>query len=107
MEGVKEGTSITHTKTWKVVLTGWVAPTQNNAGVVAVKQEVDWTAVEGDLSMGNSKALNAIICVVDAEVFKLISSCNVAKEAWEILETDYEEIQKRRPLPHTILKSRT
>ncbi|GAA0164080.1 hypothetical protein LIER_19799 [Lithospermum erythrorhizon] len=90
MEGVKEGTSITRppqldgtnypywkakmiaffrsidTKTWKAILTGWTAPTQNNTGVV-IKEETDWTTVESKLSL-DSKALNAIFCAVDAKV---------------------------------------
>ncbi|GAA0167549.1 hypothetical protein LIER_40401 [Lithospermum erythrorhizon] len=75
MEVVKEGTSITlpplfdgtNYPYWKVKMTAFL-----------------------------SKALNVIFCAVDVEVFKLISSCTVAKEAWEILEIAYEETQKVR-----------
>ncbi|GAA0154759.1 hypothetical protein LIER_12648 [Lithospermum erythrorhizon] len=121
MEGNQEGSSITRpsrldgtnypywkakmtaflrsvdTRTWRVVLTGWTAPMQNNAdGVAVVKEEQNWTNAEAELSWGNSKALNSIFCAVNPEVFKLISSCTVAKEAWEILQTAYEETQKVR-----------
>ena len=37
----------------------------------------------------NSRALNALFCGVTNEEFK-ISSIEVAKEAWTILETTYE-----------------
>ncbi|GAA0172066.1 hypothetical protein LIER_25965 [Lithospermum erythrorhizon] len=71
-------------RTWKAVLTGWTVPTQNNDElVVVVKEEANWTNDEAELSLGNNKALNAIFCVVDTEVFKLISSCTVAKKNME------------------------
>ena len=38
----------------------------------------------------NSRALNAFFCGVTNEEFKKISSTEVAKEAWTILETTYE-----------------
>ncbi|GMN48592.1 hypothetical protein TIFTF001_017776 [Ficus carica] len=38
----------------------------------------------------NSKALNAIFKAVDANQFKLISTCEAAKDAWKILETAYQ-----------------
>ena len=42
----------------------------------------------------NSKALNAIFCSVSPNEFHRISHITVAKEAWEILETTYEETKK-------------
>ena len=42
----------------------------------------------------NSKALNAIFCGVSTDKFHRISHITVAKEAWEILETTYEEAKK-------------
>ncbi|GAA0148467.1 hypothetical protein LIER_44086 [Lithospermum erythrorhizon] len=121
MEGAKEGSSISRpplldgtnypywkakmtgflrsidTKRWKTVLTGWTTPTQNNAeGVVVVKEEANWTNDEAELSLGINKALNSIFCAIDGKVFKLINSCIVAKEAWEILQIAYEGTQKVR-----------
>ncbi|XP_057444753.1 uncharacterized protein LOC130736999 [Lotus japonicus] len=40
--------------------------------------------------MGNSKALNAIFNGVDKNMFRLINTCTVAKEAWDILKTAHE-----------------
>ncbi|GAA0138380.1 hypothetical protein LIER_34927 [Lithospermum erythrorhizon] len=85
-----------NTKTWKSVLTGWTAPTVTDNGVTTVKKQSDWNIVEEELSLGNSKALNAIFCAVDPNIFKMISSCIVAKEAWEVLQTAYEGTQKVR-----------
>ncbi|GAA0146503.1 hypothetical protein LIER_06437 [Lithospermum erythrorhizon] len=79
MEGNQEEINA---RTWKVVLTRWKTPTRNNAeGVVVVNEEENWTNDEAELSLENNKALNAIFYAVDAEVFKLISACIVAKEA--------------------------
>ncbi|GAA0148490.1 hypothetical protein LIER_36731 [Lithospermum erythrorhizon] len=66
------------TKIRKAVLTRLTRPTQ--------------AAVEG----GGRVALNSIFNVVDPSVFKIISKCSVAKEAWEILETAYEGTAKVR-----------
>ncbi|CAM8904380.1 unnamed protein product [Rhodiola kirilowii] len=54
------------------------------------KLEALWTEVDDKASMGNSKAMNAIFSGVDENVMKLIINCEVAKEAWDILQTAYE-----------------
>ena len=73
------------TKTWKAVLTGWKAPEHANG---IVKMEVEWSPAEEELALGNHRALNAIFNGVDPSVFKMISTCVEAKEAWEILQTN-------------------
>ena len=45
---------------------------------------------EDRLANNNSKALNAIFNRVDANQFKLISTCEIAKDAWEILQMAHE-----------------
>src|ERR1044072_9485117 len=42
------------------------------------------------LPLANSKALNAIFNGVDKNMFRLINTCTVAKEAWDILKTAHE-----------------
>ena len=44
-----------------------------------------WTNVHRKDANGNSKAMNAIFSAVDANVFKLISNCEIAKDEWDIL----------------------
>ncbi|GAA0167282.1 hypothetical protein LIER_22250 [Lithospermum erythrorhizon] len=51
---------------------------------------------QDELALGNDKALNAIFNGVTPNVFKIISKCIVAKEAWEILQTAYEGTPKVR-----------
>ena len=58
----------------------------NEKGESVKKLEVKWTVEEDKLANYNSKALNSIFNVVDANQFKLISTCKIAKDAWEILE---------------------
>ncbi|KAA0047000.1 gag-pol polyprotein [Cucumis melo var. makuwa] len=58
------------------------------------KPEVDWTDAEEQASVGNARALNAIFNGVDLNVFKLINSCCIAKDAWRIFEVAYEGTSK-------------
>ena len=51
---------------------------------------MDWEEVTINAENFNSRALNALFCEVTSEEFKKISSTEVAKEAWTILETTYE-----------------
>ena len=66
---------------WKAVEVGWIKPKE---------VPVDWD--EATIKMANfySRALNALFCGVTNEEFKKISSTEVAKEAWTILEITYE-----------------
>ena len=68
-------------KVWKAVKVGWIKPKE---------VLVDWD--EATIIAANfiSRALNALFCGVTNEEFKKISSTEVAKEAWTILETTYE-----------------
>ena len=78
-------------KARKAILTGWDHPMARNDKRESVpKPEVNWTANEDKLANRNSKALNAIFNAVDANQFKLISTCETAKEAWKILRIAHE-----------------
>src|SRR4030065_2242268 len=59
-----------------------------------LKLEEDWTDDEDKLALGNSKDLNALLNGVDKNVFRLIKSCVVAKEAWKIIRTTHEGTSK-------------
>ncbi|KAG9444921.1 hypothetical protein H6P81_016261 [Aristolochia fimbriata] len=78
-------------KAWKSILTNWTPSTITNAaGVTSIKPEVDWTAAEDKISNQNANSLNAIFYGVDQEQFKLICTCESAKDVWEIMSTTYE-----------------
>ena len=68
-------------KVWQAVEIGWTKPTevlvdQDNAKIKAANF--------------NSRALNALFSAVTNKEFKKISSIEIAKEAWTILQTTYE-----------------
>ncbi|CAM8977850.1 unnamed protein product [Rhodiola kirilowii] len=84
-------------KAWRAVMRGWTKPMMNNlTGEPVPKPEALWTEEEDKASMGNSKAMNAIFSAVDENVMKLIINCEVAKEAWDILQTAFEGTDKVR-----------
>ena len=51
---------------------------------------MDWDDATIIAANFNNRALNALFCGVTNEEFKKISSTEVAREAWTILETTYE-----------------
>ncbi|CAM8993726.1 unnamed protein product [Rhodiola kirilowii] len=84
-------------RAWKAVLKGWTEPMMNNlTGEPVPKPKALWTEEEDKASMGNSKAMNAVFSAVDENVMKLIINCEVAKEAWDILQIAFEGTDKVR-----------
>ncbi|KAK2421589.1 gag-protease polyprotein [Trifolium repens] len=84
-------------RTWKAVLKGWEHPRYKDANGVdtdELKPEEEWSAAEDTISLGNSKALNAIFNGVDKNMFRLIKQCTVAKDAWDILKVTHEGTTK-------------
>ena len=61
-------------------------------GKVVPKYKTDWTPHEDAISTQNSRVLNAIFNNVDPSQFKMISTAEVAKEAWDILLVHFEGI---------------
>ena len=78
---------------WDSVEEGWSRPVDIKGVTIA---KFLWTADQLSLAGANSKALNAIFSAVDVEVFKLISTCLTAKEAWDILQINFEGTNKVR-----------
>ena len=68
-------------KVWQAVEVGWIKPKEVS---------VDWDEATIKVENFNSRALNDLFSGVTNEEFKKISSTEVAKEAWTILETTYE-----------------
>ncbi|MCH94417.1 gag-protease polyprotein, partial [Trifolium medium] len=84
-------------RTWKAIVTGWETPfvlDKDGNKTAEVKPEKDWSKDEDELSLGNSKALNAIFNGVDMNMFRLVKWCTVAKDAWEILRKAHEGTNK-------------
>ena len=70
---------------WDSVENGYVRPTTAKS---------KWDKAILTLANTNSKAINAIFCVVSTNEFHRISHVKTAKEAWTILETTYEGTKK-------------
>src|ERR1044072_1927759 len=88
-------------KTWRAIVKGWTPPVVKTTGessttTIEYKKEEDWTKEEEEEAWANSKALNAIFNGVDKNMFRLINTRVVAKEAWEILKTAHEGTSRVR-----------
>ena len=68
-------------KVWQAVEIGWTKPTE---------EPTDWDDAKIKAANFNSRVLNALFSPVTNEEFKKISSTEIAKEAWTILQTTYE-----------------
>ena len=66
---------------WQAIEVGWIKPKEVS---------VDWDEATIKAANFNSRVLNALFCGVTNEEFKKISTTEVAKEAWTILETTYK-----------------
>ncbi|CAM9000624.1 unnamed protein product [Rhodiola kirilowii] len=77
---------------WKAIEQCWTHPVTVGEGgkVVLVK----WTEAQKNAEAANSKAMNAIFSVVNGKNFKMISTCEIAKTAWDILQTAHEGTKK-------------
>ena len=68
-------------KVWQVVEICWTKPKEAPA---------DWDEAKIKVANFNNRTLNALFSAVTNEEFKKISSTEIAKEAWTILQTTYE-----------------
>jgi hypothetical protein len=65
---------------WKIVETGWIKPEETD----------EITVTQTCARVSNDKALHALCQALSPSEFARISNCEVAKDAWQILETTYE-----------------
>nr|XP_023880737.1 uncharacterized protein LOC111993111 [Quercus suber] len=70
---------------WDSVENGWAGP---------ITPKAEWDKATFALANANSKAINAIFCGVSIDEFHKISHAKTVKEAWKILETNYEGTKK-------------
>ncbi|CAM8943748.1 unnamed protein product [Rhodiola kirilowii] len=80
---------------WEAVEQGWTHPVATDKeGKVSLLTKDKWTKVHKSAEAANSKAMNAIFSGVDGKNFKMISTCEIAKTAWDILRTAHEGTTK-------------
>ena len=66
---------------WQAIEIGWTKPKD---------VLIDWDDAKIKVENFNSKALNALFSAVTNEEFKKVSSTEIAKEVWTILQTTYK-----------------
>jgi len=70
-------------RTWKAVQRGWEHPMvldKDGNKTTLLKLEEEWTTAEDELSLENSKELNALFNGVHKNIFRLFKQCIVAKD---------------------------
>src|ERR1051325_11584720 len=80
-------------RAWKDILKGWTHPVivgADNQPTGELKPKENWSKEDDELALANSKDLNSIFGGVDRNIFRLINTCEVAKDDWEILKTTHE-----------------
>ncbi|GAV81585.1 zf-CCHC domain-containing protein/DUF4219 domain-containing protein/UBN2 domain-containing protein, partial [Cephalotus follicularis] len=75
---------------WHIVVNGPRMPTRTIEGVVSLKPENEFKNNEFKMLQLNSKAKHVLFCAVGPNEFNRISSCDTAKEMWDLLEVTYE-----------------
>ncbi|CAM8910351.1 unnamed protein product [Rhodiola kirilowii] len=80
---------------WEAIGNGWTHPMAvdeaDNAGPLA---KILWTEGQKKAEAANSKAMSALLLGIDVKNFKMISICEIAKKAWDILQTAHEGTTK-------------
>lgn len=75
---------------WLLVVNGWSPPTVFIDGEIRTKLANKSGAKELETDNWNSKAIHAIFNVVSYNQMKIIINCEIAKEAWDKLQTKNE-----------------
>jgi hypothetical protein len=65
---------------WKIVEIGWIKPEEAD----------EITVIQTSTRLSNDKALHAVCQAFSPSELARISNCEIAKDAWHILETTYE-----------------
>ncbi|GAV66242.1 UBN2 domain-containing protein [Cephalotus follicularis] len=75
---------------WHIVVNGPRMPTRTIEGVVSLKPENEFNDNDFKMLQLNSEAKHVLFCAVGPNEFNRISSCDMAKEMWDLLEVTYE-----------------
>ncbi|GAV73377.1 zf-CCHC domain-containing protein/UBN2 domain-containing protein [Cephalotus follicularis] len=75
---------------WHIIVNGLRMPTRMVEGVVSLKPENEFNDSDFRMLQLNSKATHVFFCAVGPNEFNRISSCDTAKEMWDLLEVTYE-----------------
>ncbi|GAV74107.1 LOW QUALITY PROTEIN: zf-CCHC domain-containing protein/DUF4219 domain-containing protein/UBN2 domain-containing protein, partial [Cephalotus follicularis] len=75
---------------WHIIVNGPRMPTRTIEGVVSPKPKNEYNDNDFRMLQLNSKAKHVLFCAVGPNEFNRISSCDSAKEMWDLLEVTYE-----------------
>ncbi|GAV62980.1 LOW QUALITY PROTEIN: UBN2 domain-containing protein, partial [Cephalotus follicularis] len=75
---------------WHIIVNGPRMPTRTIDGVASPKPENEYNDNDFRMLQLNSKAKHVLFCAVGPNEFNRISSCDSAKEMWDLLEVTYE-----------------
>ncbi|CAM8948309.1 unnamed protein product [Rhodiola kirilowii] len=81
---------------WEAVENGWTPPVVTKDDEVILLTKDKWREAQKNAEAANCKAMNAIFSEVDGKNFKMISTCEIAKKAWDILQTAHEGTTKAK-----------
>ncbi|VFQ71461.1 unnamed protein product [Cuscuta campestris] len=90
---------------WRSVETGWTEPRKYSDDLTTsrIKPFEEYSRTEVTAAEFNDKALNAIFGAVDCTQYKLISNCDNAKEAWDIVEVTHVGDEEVKTAKYQIL----
>ena len=77
-------------RVWLSVENGYFAPTITVGEATTSKPIATWDKGDFEIKGWNNKALSTIFNGVTPDEFRRISTCETAKEAWDILEVTHE-----------------
>ncbi|GAV58799.1 UBN2 domain-containing protein [Cephalotus follicularis] len=75
---------------WHIIVNGPRMPTRTIDGIVSPKPENEYNDNDFRMLQFNSKAKHVLFCDVGPNEFNRISSCDSAKQMWDLLEVTYE-----------------
>ncbi|GAV65892.1 UBN2 domain-containing protein, partial [Cephalotus follicularis] len=75
---------------WHIIVNGPRMPTRTIEGVVSPKPKNEYNDNDFWMLQLNSKAKHVLFCAVGPNECNRISSCDSAKEMWDLLEVTYE-----------------
>ncbi|GAV84769.1 UBN2 domain-containing protein, partial [Cephalotus follicularis] len=75
---------------WHIIVNGPRMPTRTIDGIVSPKPKNEYNDNDFRMLQLNSKAKHVLFCAVGPNEFNRISSCDSAKEMWDLLEVTYK-----------------
>ncbi|GAV67516.1 zf-CCHC domain-containing protein/UBN2 domain-containing protein [Cephalotus follicularis] len=76
---------------WHIIVNGPRVPTKTVEGVVSIKPEDKFNDNDFRMIHLNSKAKHVLFCAMGPNEFNRISSCDSAKQMWDLLKITYED----------------